>query len=153
MLNDIFTKKPQFEAIVRITKVGEVKTFPTQNGEFKCQDFGAEVLYGTTEKPYIETISLQATSRKTRAWDKETKTWNEAPSFIQQFSEKPLKEGAVAKITCNVSAFIGDKETEVVMIPKVTLETIWFLKNEDKNVVLALLDTAKTNRANAAAGI
>lgn len=146
-----FEQKPKIEVIGVITSVGEVKTIPSQNGEFFVQEFGMEIFYGKVEKPYVETLAFQATSKGTRKWDKDTSAYVDAPSFIEQFKTKPLQVGAVVSIKCDVSGYVGAKKGKGYTIPKISLETLWYIKEEEKAQVVVLIETAKANRA--AAGI
>lgn len=138
-----FKSKPSAKVLGIITFVGEVKSIPTQNGgQFQVQEFGMECFFGTHEKPYIETIAFQATSKPTRK--KENDTWVEAPSYLEQFSEKPLKVGEAISVTLSLGGYV--KAESGYAIPKITLEYLFRLKQDEATLVKSLLDIVKQAR-------
>lgn len=136
-------QKAAISVVGIITMVGEVKEIPSQNGTFQVQEFAMEYFYGKPDYPYVETLVFQATSRTTRRWDKNANDYVDAPSFIDQFKEKPLQVGEVVSAKCSISGYVNTKFT----IPKVILESLWRLKDDDKSTIQLLIEVARQNRA------
>lgn len=142
-----FQKKSKFEGIGLISAIGDLKVIPTQNGEFLVQEYAIDFFYGVVEKPFVDVCCFQVTSRTTRKYDKELSAYVDAPSFIDQFKEKPLTIGTPVSIKCDISGYVG-KEGKT-QIPKITLETIFYHRGEDGKQVTALIELARANRVSA----
>lgn len=145
-----YGRKPEVITVGVITFAAQPKEIKTQNGSFTVQEFAMESFYGTVEKPYVETIVFQATSKPSRGFNKETQKYEDRPSYVEQFKEKPLCVGDVVSVSISASGYVGTKEGNTYTIPKMTLEKLWRLFGDEKTLIADCVRIAKDNRAAAA---
>ena len=123
---ELNTHKPTVNVTGVVTAIGEIQEKPSNNGIFRFQMIGMEILYGKEEMPYIDSFGFQVTNTKTRRKNKQTNTWEDAPSYLAQFEEKPLKIGDVISVRCVTNAYVGGgAKSSVTVIPKTSLEYLY----------------------------